>query len=268
MEERLIGDDEKILKSAPNFRDFGGYETADGRRVRLGQLYRSQVLSEIEDEDVSVLGTFGIRAVCDLRSEDEQRRQVNRWPVDTVIEMILPEGARDVGSMKPGEWLRRLQEANFHPEAARDQMRHTYRRMPRLYADRLAVLLQYLARANAGPVLVHCTAGKDRTGFVCAMTLTALGVPLETVRADYLESARRFTVESIQSRMERYMGGPVPEEGMDAIRMLAGVDASYLGAALDGVLETHGSAEAWMREVAGLDDATRDRMRQRLLEAS
>jgi protein tyrosine/serine phosphatase len=86
------------------------------------------------------------------------------------------------------------------------------------------------------------------------------------VRADYLASGSRFTFESIQSRMERYMGGPVPEEGLDAIRMLAGVDASYLAASLDGLLETHGSADAWLRDVAGLDDASRQRMRDRLLE--
>lgn len=267
MEDGVSVDGQPLLKGAPNFRDFGGHAAADGRRVRLGQLFRSQVLSEIEDDDVAALGRLGITAVCDLRSADERARQVNRWPADVVAESILPlEALPDIGAMKPSEWLRRLQAARFEPAAAAEHMRSVYRKMPGLYADRLAHLLRYLARPDAGPVLVHCTAGKDRTGFACAMILHALGVPLEAVRADYLESARLFTFDMVLARMERYVGGPVPDAALDALRKLAGVEGSYLAALIDGILESHGSVDAWLAAAAGLDPATRESMRRRLLQ--
>lgn len=264
MEERLSA--RPLPKGAPNFRDFGGYATRDGRRVRRGRLFRSQVLSELEDEEVAVLGGLGIRAVCDLRSSDEQARQVNRWPADAILESVLPTGVRDVGSMKPSEWLKRLQATRFDPAAATEEMRQVYRRMPSLYAGRVRALFAYLDRHDAGPVLVHCTAGKDRTGFTCAMVLGALGVPDATILDDYLESAKWFTLDSIRTKMEKYVGGPVPAEALGAMGKLAGVDASYLAASLETIEASHGSVDAWLAAEAGVDAAARERLRGRLLE--
>jgi protein-tyrosine phosphatase len=248
---------------APNFRDFGGARTRDGRAVVLGRFFRSQVLSELSDEDLPLLEALGIHAVCDLRSSEEQARHSNRWPENLTPFMVRAEGGLESSHVRPAEWLARLRENGYRPEDARRQMDKVYRSLARSFRDHVAALFAYLDRPDAGPVLIHCTAGNDRTGFVCATILFALGVPRDAILADYLESAKWFSLATMGKRLEKYLGGPIDSAGIPALNVLVGVEEGFLAAAFDQVRTDHGTVEKWLREVVGLDDAMRDRLRQR-----
>ncbi|MBW8783049.1 MAG: tyrosine-protein phosphatase, partial [Novosphingobium sp.] len=167
---------------AHNFRDVGGYRTADGHTVRWGVLYRSGVLAGLTAAGQARAAALGLQALVDLRSTGERTSQPDpamlaphRWAQDYQIDqsgfkgLAGPNGAR--------------------PDAVRAMMIAGYRIMPHQQARAYRELFAELIRGDT-PVLVHCSAGKDRTGVGVALVLTALGVPYATVRDDFLLSNR------------------------------------------------------------------------------
>jgi protein-tyrosine phosphatase len=166
------------LEGACNVRDLGGYPTRDGGLVRRGLLYRGDSPHRVAGEDVAVLRALGITTVVDLRREDEVARQ-GRGPVAEWAEVVLhlplpqqPTGAPSNPSASVPEDLGTLYRA-YVERAGRE----------------LALLVGVLANPRALPALVHCFAGKDRTGLVSALVLSVLGVDEELVAADYAASA-------------------------------------------------------------------------------
>lgn len=160
-----------------NFRDLGGLPAADGRRVRWRRLFRSDTLSGLAEPDRSEFTALGVRTVVDLRrpKEVEQQGTVPQWD-SLVRHSIAPEHP---------EW--------FHTpyQDGTDPIRYLadrYRDMTEEGADGLAAAIGVLADEQAAPLVVHCVAGKDRTGVVCALTLSLLGVTDADIDADYARS--------------------------------------------------------------------------------
>ncbi|HEY3842835.1 MAG TPA: tyrosine-protein phosphatase [Acidimicrobiales bacterium] len=164
--DRLIA-----LEGAVNFRDLGGYATTDGQRTRWRVLFRADGLSELTEPDRAVLRQLGIRTVVDLRSgyEVEQSRfNVEAHPVEFHHFPFIDQ-LPDVE-----EWDRR-------PGLLGSQ----YTEMLDDAMPQIVGALEVLAGPEARPAVFHCTAGKDRTGLLSALVLSLLGVPEETVVADY-----------------------------------------------------------------------------------
>jgi protein-tyrosine phosphatase len=164
--DRLIA-----LEGAVNFRDLGGYATTDGQRTRWRVLFRADGLSELTEPDLAVLRQLGIRTVVDLRSgyEVEQSRfNVEAHPVEFHHFPFIDQ-LPDVE-----EWDRR-------PGLLGSQ----YTEMLDDAMPQIVGALEVLAGPEARPAVFHCTAGKDRTGLLSALVLSLLGVPEETVVADY-----------------------------------------------------------------------------------
>jgi protein-tyrosine phosphatase len=164
--DRLIA-----LEGAVNFRDLGGYSTSDGQRTRWRVLFRADGLGELTEADIAVMRDLGIRTVVDLRSgyEVEQSRfNVDAHPVDFHHYPFI-EQLPDVE-----EWDRR-------PGLLGAQ----YKEMLDDAGPQIVGALEALARPEAQPAVFHCTAGKDRTGLLSAIVLSLLGVPEDTVVADY-----------------------------------------------------------------------------------
>ena len=171
-----------LLPSAPAFRDLGGI-AAGGGLIRRRRLFRSEALLHLTEEEKSTLAGIGLRTVCDLRSPLERDAHACMgWLCPLPRRMSFDLSAElDAGTAAA---LDRMQ-ADPGPAAALQIMLSTYEYLPRAGAAALRALFAGLA-AGETPLMIHCSAGKDRTGFVSAMLLTALGVPREGIYKDYL----------------------------------------------------------------------------------
>src|SRR3989442_15520992 len=158
------------LVGAFNFRDLGGYATADGRRIRWGQVFRSDTLDNLSDDDLEVLRLLGLRTVVDLRTRNEAERDgrgpLGSEPVHYVHLSVLPE--------EGGESV-----AAPDTEAAGIGARYLW--YLEAGAAALAAALQLVADSAGHPLVFHCTAGKDRTGVLSALVLGCLGVDRATI---------------------------------------------------------------------------------------
>ncbi|MDE2333488.1 MAG: tyrosine-protein phosphatase [Rhodospirillales bacterium] len=237
------------LEGASNVRDLGGWPTRDGRRVRFGQVFRAARLARITEADTRALQGLGLRTVVDLRGADERAKVPN-----------VEHGFNEVTlSIEPsiGPRLREMAESG---EGTAEEMRAMMARAYAAYAIEWAAqyraLFTLLLSEQRVPLLFHCTAGKDRTGFGAALILAALGVREEAIREDYLATTRLWVPDED-------VASTLPEE---AARMLQSVHSSLLGAAFDAIHQWHGTLEAYLLERIGLDTARLEMLRARLLD--
>lgn len=166
-----------------NFRDVGGY-AMDGGTVRWRTLFRADALSELTDEGRDRLGELGMLTVVDLRDALERELDPDRvdgLPVATVERSLL-EDRIDVQTVRG--------------------LRGLYRELLDACGDRMAEAVGALAEPGALPAVVHCSAGKDRTGIVCALALSAVGVSADDIAADYALTSE-VLVGPIRERVRR-----------------------------------------------------------------
>ena len=246
------------LDGAINFRDLGGYRTADGRHVKWGRVFRSGALSGLSDGDLETLKQIGLRQVFDLRLADEIALAPDR----------LPQGAEYVPlSVKTeSSELRRLLALLLYFHRLDTLVLASYTRvMIERNAPLIGQLFRRLADEQGKPAVIHCTAGKDRTGMVAALLLLALGVPEATVIADYSLTNHAYdTIYQIvaeQSRSLARFGLTV-----DDMQPLLLANPETLKAALHYLHEHYGSVENYLRHRAGMDGETLARLRESLLE--
>lgn len=246
-----------------NFRDFGGYDTADGARVARGKLYRSAAFADATETDIERLHAMGIRFMVDLRRPEERNREPNRWPGDRARVIINNEGPQD--GLPPH--LQALMQDDITPASVTSYMHMLYREFasnPRhidLYTNWFRELVE------GGPGLIHCAAGKDRTGLGCALTLMALGVPEEAVIADYEFTNAAINLDErlhhIKDRMEVRLGRTLDPE---ALKPMLGVRVEYLRTAFDAIDAEFGSADAYMTNALGVGPAERAALKKNYLE--
>jgi protein-tyrosine phosphatase len=248
------------LEGADNFRDLGGYRAADGRAVRWGLLFRSNDLSGLTASDRDYLRRAGLRLVCDLRSARERSETPDR-PVPGAQTVDLPI---DLLGVEPDAMRERILNGAIAALPVELIMQRAYRSFVTEESETWAALLRRLARPESLPAVVHCTAGKDRTGFAAALVLLALGVPEETVFEDYLLSNRyRRDYHAFVLRW-------VPLASLfrtDPADLLPLLEArrSYLQASLDAMRELHGSVDGYLEQALGVDAELRSALRHRLL---
>ncbi|SPM39231.1 Protein tyrosine/serine phosphatase [Mycobacterium numidiamassiliense] len=267
------------LSGAWNFRD-----VADGAAaLRPGRLFRSGELSRLDDEGRALLRDLGITDVADLRARREVARRGPGLVPDGVEIHLLP--LPDLGDEEPQSEdaaphetaFRRLFEGDPDQsdeavnEAAVRHMIDEYRQFPSRNGAQRAVRQVFSLLAAGRPVLTHCFAGKDRTGFVVATVLEAIGIDRDTIVADYLRSnaavpqLRDHIYEMIQHRSDVEL---TPEVVTFTKARLAdgvlGVRPEYLAAARQAIDEAYGSLDAYLRD-AGIAEADVDRLRNELL---
>jgi protein-tyrosine phosphatase len=211
------------LDGAPNFRDLGGIPTIDGRLIHRGRIFRSDLLSGVTEKDRVRLNSSDIRGLCDLRNRDERTRGSYLWPGARTVTPIRPLSEGSVEGLAAVQWTKRRLDPEFDASCARAFMLDSYVKMPRKFSGFLASLFSYLVAADSGAVLIHCVAGKDRTGFVCAMLLSALGVALDEIYRDYLLSGGRFALTGWQENtLNDLFGKNIPKHAMEAAAVVGG----------------------------------------------
>ncbi|WP_275629422.1 tyrosine-protein phosphatase [Pseudomonas sp. 273] len=252
-----------LLESVPNFRDLGGYRTRCGRCVRPGLLYRSEDLSNLSPEDLDRFRELNIKMLCDVRSASEQQRTPNRLPRDHRIDIVSLDILADLRA--GNSVIHELLSSSPTAESAERAMLATYRLFPGAFAKQLPLLLDYLLNQNL-PLLFHCAAGKDRTGFIAALLLHILDVPWESIYLDYLASADRWQGPRSEATIRGYLAGlSSTEPDQSVVRILCGVKPAYLDAAFDALIEQYGSIENYLA-LAGVQQTELLHLRDLLLE--
>jgi len=245
-----------------NFRDYGGYPVANGGRVKRGLLYRSGQHMEASDEDLARLEALDIRTVIDLRGESERSNFPCRRAPDFSAHVIFYEG--ETTSSPPHE---AAGAAGMTPQMAFDRMKAVYTRMPVNLAmiDMFGRYFRALEERE-GASLVHCFAGKDRTGIAAALLLHVLGAHQDDIMGEYLLTnhapGREILVRQSVPRMEAIYGPMDP----DAISNLMDVRPEYLDTYVSQVEQSHGSLDDYLRDQIGVGDAMRERLRAALLD--
>lgn len=243
----VIADRALHLPSIANLRDIGGYRTADGRWVKMGLLFRSDQLDRVSDADLKALERLGLRLVADLRTESERAREPDRLPGGS--QPLILDVAADSGGSLGGD-MRKAMAAIAEGKGV-ELLTAANRDFVALGSARRAYAT-LLGQLDGTPVLYHCTAGKDRTGWASAVILTLLGVPRETVMADYLVSNAYLQSKNDRAKeMLAKSNSVIDPAHLDAVMT---VRASYLEAAFDEVQKRYGSFDAYARSGFGLSD--------------
>mgnify|MGYP000107809188 FL=1 len=245
------------LEGVHNFRDFGGYETASGARVRQRVLWRSAQHGDASEADLAAIHQLGIAHIIDLRGPSERYAKPCRRHADFAANVwTYPEETAGLA---------------LHTEAADGVLTaaEASAAMMRLYegiafrenlTPMLRLYFELLLRAE-GPSLVHCVAGKDRTGWAVAMAQQALGVPRDAIIADYMltNSASRLE-ERIAAEAFRDLPRYAAMDA-DTVRALWGVQEDYIVTALDAAEARYGSLDSYLEAVLEIDGAKRQALR-------
>jgi protein-tyrosine phosphatase len=240
-----------LLEGASNFRDLGGYETVDGRVVRTGMVFRSGALHALTDNDLERLRELGVRVAVDLRPREEQTAEPTNAPFLRILHVPLLRGERTgaADALANGEGYLRAR----YCELLLDR------------APEIGAILTSLAQNDGLPAVIHCAAGKDRTGVVAAALLMALGVDDSTVLDDYeltseYEAAAR--VEELKSKMS---GSGLPPA---VIAGLLGTSRSSLADAIALLREEYDTVENYLLVAAGVSSEDLVTIRDRLTAPS
>jgi protein-tyrosine phosphatase len=258
------------LDGQANFRDLGGYQTIDGRTVKWGEVYRSGELPRLSDEDVTKLEDLDIRTVVSFLTEKEvAARGPDRLPANTV-EVALPMEAGNLGDLTAV--VNEARKTGDFSQVPPDINPDIHRRLMVEAGEYYAALLREIADPASRPLVFHCSHGIHRTGTATAILLSALGVPWETVREDYLLS-NTYRQEEIEHRLNQLRDlyaetNGIPSEDVDTTNMDAFyiLQPAYIDAALEQAVEDYGSMEAYIREGLGITDEEVEQLKSQLLE--
>ena len=238
------------MEGVSNFRDLGGYETADGRRVKWRTVFRSDTMATLTDRDIDAVRELGVTTVCDLRYAEERQNEPSRLLDHESVEVL----ALGLEARPGASFLDSFQLSDDPAQLAERYLTENYQQYPFLYGNAYRTIFQ---RVTAGErLIVHCTAGKDRAGTAAAMLLTALGVSRETVFEDYLLT---------NAYWDR---GGREKPGMDdeTVAAIFSAREKYLNAAFGAIEARHGTVETYLTDYLGLTETEREALRDACLE--
>ena len=247
-----------------NFRDLGGYTTGDDRHVKWGKLYRSGTFAEASRADLAGLSVLELETFIDFRSSLEKTEEPNRLPDPpgfTVVEIpVLDDGNKAL----VGEIMDRVESGDFDCFDPNQAMLMANRQFAGELTPQFKEFVHTVLAADGAPVLWHCSAGKDRSGFAAAILLRILGVPQETIMRDYMASkAPALEARTGQLRMLELIKG---EEAARKLTILMGVEEAWLRAGFAQLDTTWGSFDNYVEKGLQLSADDIQRLRHNLLE--
>ena len=237
------------MQGASNVRDMGGWATTEGRTVARGRLFRSAALHGLTDADLDAFAALGLRTVCDFRGEAEQAKAPSRLPHGVTLYPLSIQPT--IGASLAD--LAKNSEANGDDVIA--VLCQAYAAYALDWAYQYRTMFELILAGDV-PLLFHCTAGKDRTGFAATLILSALGVDRATIRRDYLATNRIW-----QPPADLAVHLPP-----SAAKMLLSAHPAFLDAAFAAIDAAYPTMEAYLEAKVGLDAGKRDRLKELLLD--
>lgn len=219
------------LEGAYNFRDLGGYPAENGKRVKWGKVFRSDDLDKLTSKDLDYLASLPLKTNIDFRSEEERKAAPDKNPVSVkkyITLTISPGNIMDMQKIKGGQ--------------AEQFMIDVNKLLVRDYQKSFTEFFEILMDTANAPLLFHCSAGKDRTGFAAALFLSSLGVDREIIMQDYLLSA--------QNVAQKY--APMVKAHPEFAAFMT-VKPEYLQAAFDVIDQEYGGMENYLSKHLKVD---------------
>lgn len=239
------------VKSVWNFRDLGGYETSAGEIIRSGMVFRSGDLSRLESGDASTITSIGLRTVLDLRDPVASERRPNRLNDPSVSQLRVDLTTRVLVELRD-----RMHTGHLSESESLAYIRANTASIAIERAEGMKAVFRCLARSEVYPLLVHCSYGKDRTGIAAALLLFALGVPEETIYADYMLS---------NDYLVAFRAARIAEPGWEHTGPLWEARREYLDGAFSAICDKYGSIESYLQDAIGLTHEMRTELKARLL---
>ena len=254
------------LHGAVNFRDVGGLDAANGKKVRRGLLFRSDALARLTDADLRVVDRLGLRTIIDLRTAPERASGPDRLPASSGLRCVhLPmrDPATPDSRMRLLVWLvRHGPSADFAAI-----LKQQYTAFAFHCTESVGALLHLIAEPANLPALVHCNAGKDRTGFAMAVVLLSLGVCVQDVIADHV-STNEFLRPLIPRYVKTLRWFSLGRVGAQQILPMLEARADQIEHVVGQICDKHGSIEDWMQQACGVDLDIQRRIADQLLTGS
>ena len=256
------------LENGSNFRDAGDYPTVDGKRVIRGELFRSAAMYAIESEsDIDYLENFKFKTVVDLRSNEERELQPDRW--------VLKD--KSINYVSHDYSIMNLMSSSSEDSSANEEKvdaGNYYQVMHKTLVPQIKLYFDALLNEQV-PVILHCSAGQDRTGFISAVLLKLLGVSEDLIYEDYNLSTdlRRPSIEAGDinyiekaktnafAKLRLSYGAGTPAKQGNPLRTSDGVP--FLKTALDAIKDDYGSVEKYLKTEIGLSSLDIAQLRAR-----
>ena len=249
------------IEGSINLRDFGGHATTDGRVVKRGLLFRCGLMAEIPEHAFDDFASLDIGVICDLRSHEEV--ETSPTPIEP------PFDCRVHIPIWPGSSTQFQQTVRTGPptfEEFTEFMVQITREIARDHVEAYSKLMTELVQTERG-FLLHCSAGKDRTGIGAAIILSLLGVDKETIMQDYLVSNQATELaRRTKARMEENMRLQNIQHEVDEtmVSVMSGVKEEYLHAAFEEIDQHYGGIGGYL-EAVGISAAEEAQLKERLL---
>ncbi len=249
-----------------NFRDLGGYPTTDGQQVKWGVLYRAATLAESSKADLHGLEQLKLATLIDFRSAAEKQEEPNHLPDPTGFKVVEIPTLDEGNKAMVEEIMARIDSGNFDGFDPDTLMLEANRQFASTFTPQFRQFVHTVLEANGAPIVWHCSAGKDRTGFAAAILLRILGVPQDVVMQDYMASSQHaLDARSTQLLLLRVFKG---EEAADKLAVLLGVEEDWLNAAFAQIDASWGSFDNYVREGLGLTEADIAQLKVTLLSTT
>jgi len=236
-----------------NVRDLGGHATEDGRVTQFGRVVRADSVRRLSDDGWRALTDYGVHTVVDLRYQVELDEDPPREMDLEVVHISL------FGEPDEERWAE-LEELGTAQGDSEGFTRVVYLEVLEEHRANVAAAVAAVAHAAPGGIVVHCHAGKDRTGLVTALLLRLAGVPIEQVSLDYAESERRLA-----PRNEEWIARGADEAERDWRRLIASTPAAGMRGVLEEIDRRYCDVASFLR-AGGATDADLDAGRARLLD--
>jgi protein-tyrosine phosphatase len=258
----ILAERQLSLEGTPNFRDLGGYETEDGRRLKWGKLYRSSKLSALSNVDMDYVHRLGLTLICDFRQVLEQELEPSRLtgknlPLTASLPVTPGSSNNFIENLHNGI-IAVDNAASFMEDINRDIVAN---QMPQ-YAEMFQLIL-----AGDEQVLIHCASGKDRTGVGAALILDVLGVDEDAIVEDYLLTNKYLPIESevkrLSDQFSDHTGAAVSEH---ALRPMIEVKPEYIRACFEEIRKRYESKQHFYETALNLDDAKLRKLKKQYLD--
>ena len=233
-----------------NFRDVGGLRTEDGRFMKTGILFRSDELSKLTDDDLVRIDLLEIKTICDLRTENERKANKDRIPIKcniNVINIPLSDQNREVSHFQLFCGLAfRKDKIDFEKFIKDHYKKNAFERTAQINQ-----ILMLLSENKNYPALIHCTVGKDRTGFIAALIQLVCGVSRKNVLRDYLQT--NLYIEGKINKLIKYIRRmSLYRISSSQLKPLLEARVEYLDEILSIIYNKYGTIDNYLIEGCGL----------------